>query len=107
MIEKAVNEAMRLATTRLFHVHCVATWDYTPAVIQLDEHPSNFHYVGGLGVDDIKQIKPLKRMELASVLDFRFKRRNPRVTFNPESLAEASSQAQSLSCLIPLAKWII
>jgi GDP/UDP-N,N'-diacetylbacillosamine 2-epimerase (hydrolysing) len=87
------------------HVHCVATEEYRQRVIQLGEQPDRVHYVGGLGVDVIKQTRLIARAELEAALDFKFKKRNLLVTFHPATLAGESSASQMTELLAALDRY--
>ena len=54
--EGSFDDNLRHATTKLSHLHFVANKQFRNRVIQLGENPKNVFAVGGLGVDNIKNI---------------------------------------------------
>jgi len=62
--EGSFDDNLRHATTKLSHLHFVANKQFKNRVIQLGENPKNVFVVGGLGVDNIKNINFLKKKEL-------------------------------------------
>ena len=57
----AFDEAIRHSITKMSHLHFVAAEEYRKRVIQLGEHPSRVFLVGGLGIDNIKNLDLLDR----------------------------------------------
>lgn len=100
--EGVLDESMRHAITKMSHVHCVAAEEYRQRVIQLGEQPSRVHCVGGLGVDAIRQIDLIDRVELETVMNFKFKFKNLIVTFHPETLSEVAAEIQMTELLAAL-----
>lgn len=100
--EGAFDEAIRHSITKMSHLHFVAAEEYRRRVIQLGEQPDRVFLVGGLGIDAINQILPLKREELEQSLDFKLGRRNLLVTFHPVTLDGGSSSDQMNELLAAL-----
>jgi GDP/UDP-N,N'-diacetylbacillosamine 2-epimerase (hydrolysing) len=100
--EGAFDEALRHAITKMSHLHFVAAAAYRDRVIQLGEQPEHVYLVGGLGIDNIKQMKLLERTELEASLDFKFGPRNLLVTFHPVTLETSTSAAQMAELLAAL-----
>ena len=69
--EGAFDESIRHSITKMSHLHFVATEEYRNRVIQLGEQPERVFCVGGLGVDNIKDLKILNRQELEKAIDFK------------------------------------
>ena len=67
--EGAFDEAIRHSITKMSHLHFVATEEYRRRVIQLGEHPDRVFLVGGLGIDNIKKLRLLDRLELEATLE--------------------------------------
>ena len=59
-----VDEALRHSITKMSHFHFVAAKEYKNRVIQLGENPKNVYEVGGLGVDNIKNLKLFSKKDL-------------------------------------------
>jgi GDP/UDP-N,N'-diacetylbacillosamine 2-epimerase (hydrolysing) len=68
------------------HIHFVAAIEYKNRVIQLGESPKNVYFVGGMGVDAIKNIELMDKKSLEESIDFNFSDKNLMVTFHPETL---------------------
>ena len=95
----AYDEAFRHSITKMSSVHFVATEEYKRRVIQLGEHPSTVHLVGGLGVDAIKEIKLLSKDEIEKTLCIKFADKSLLVTFHPATL-EDQAPAEQMSELL-------
>ncbi|EMP07901.1 UDP-N-acetylglucosamine 2-epimerase-like protein [Leptospira interrogans serovar Pyrogenes str. 200701872] len=52
----------------------MAANEYRNRIIQLGEDPSNVFLVGGMGIDGIKKSNLLKKEELESSLNIKFKK---------------------------------
>jgi GDP/UDP-N,N'-diacetylbacillosamine 2-epimerase (hydrolysing) len=100
--EGAFDESLRHAITKMAHLHFVAAEEYRRRVIQLGEHPDQVFLVGGLGVDNIKNLKLLDRAALEVALEFKFGRRNLLVTFHPATLEDNASSLQMAELLAAL-----
>ena len=57
--EGAYDEAIRHSITKMSHLHFVAAEEYQQRVIQLGEAPESVFQVGGLGIDNILNLKLL------------------------------------------------
>jgi GDP/UDP-N,N'-diacetylbacillosamine 2-epimerase (hydrolysing) len=97
--EGAFDEAIRHSVTKMSHLHFVAADDYRKRVIQLGEQPERVFLVGGLGVDNIKRLKLLSRVELEEAVHFKLGVKNLLVTFHPVTL-ETSTSADQMSELL-------
>lgn len=92
--EGLIDEAFRHSITKMSQLHFVAALEYRDKVVQLGESPSNVFLVGGLGVDNIKQLRLLDKKSLEDKLGFKFKSRNLLVTFHPVTLEESTAENQ-------------
>lgn len=100
--EGAFDEGIRHATTKLSHLHFVAAEEYRRRVIQLGEDPDRVFLVGGLGVDNIRNLALLDRTQLESRLDFQLGDRNLLITFHPVTLEDGTSSAEMAELLAAL-----
>jgi GDP/UDP-N,N'-diacetylbacillosamine 2-epimerase (hydrolysing) len=100
--EGLIDEAIRHSITKMSHLHFVAADDYRRRVIQLGEKPGSVFKVGGLGVDNIRNIKLLERDVLEESLGFKFAARNLMITFHPVTLDSQSSEHQMEEVLAAL-----
>lgn len=100
--EGAFDEAIRHSITKMSHLHFVAAEDYRKRVIQLGEQPDRVFLVGGLGIDNIKNLKLLERAELEESLGFKLSKKNLLITFHPVTLEGATSARQMAELLAAL-----
>ena len=99
----AFDEALRHAITKMSHLHFVAAENYRQRVIQLGELPERVFLVGGLGIDNIKRIQLLDRIELESSLNFKLGHKNLLITFHPATLENGTAADQMAELLAALA----
>lgn len=92
--EGAYDEAFRHAITKMSHLHFVAAEPYRQRVIQLGEDPNRVFSVGGLGLDNIRQLTLLSREDLAAALNLSWGAKNLLVTFHPCTLDVNSAGVQ-------------
>ena len=104
--EGAFDEALRHSITKMSHLHFVAAESYYHRVIQLGEEPKSVFLVGGLGVDNIKQLKLLDRAELEASLDFKLGQKSLLITFHPVTLEASSAVIQMNELLAALSALI-
>jgi len=100
--EGAFDEGIRHAITKMAHLHFVAAEEYRRRVVQLGEDPERVFLVGGLGVDNIKKLTLLDRVQLESQLDFQLGAKNLLITFHPVTLENATSAGQMAELLAAL-----
>lgn len=100
--EGAFDEALRHSITKMSHLHFVAAEEYRQRVIQLGEQPERVFLVGGLGIDNIKQLKLLDRTAIEESLDFKLGPKNLLITFHPVTLENQSSDQQMSELLAAL-----
>jgi GDP/UDP-N,N'-diacetylbacillosamine 2-epimerase (hydrolysing) len=92
--EGAFDEAFRHSITKMSHLHFVGAQEYRLRVIQLGEAPEHVFLVGGLGIDSIKRIQLLDRVELEASMGLTFGPKNLLITFHPVSLENATAKKQ-------------
>lgn len=102
--EGAYDEAFRHSITKMSLLHFVATEEYRQRVIQLGEQPERVFLVGGLGVDNIRCLKLLDRVELESSLDFNLGQKSLLITFHPVTLETSTAADQMAELLAALAE---
>jgi GDP/UDP-N,N'-diacetylbacillosamine 2-epimerase (hydrolysing) len=95
----AFDEAMRHSITKMAQLHFTSTEAYRKRVIQLGENPLHVFYVGALGIENIKKLKLLNKVELEESIHFKFDKKNILVTFHPVTLENATSESQFSSLL--------
>jgi len=104
LTEGAIDETLRHSITKMSHIHFVASKEYKKRVIQLGENPNRVFNVGGLGVDNIKYLKLLKKNELEKALKLNIKKKNILITFHPETLSKFKDKTQFNEVLKALKK---
>jgi GDP/UDP-N,N'-diacetylbacillosamine 2-epimerase (hydrolysing) len=92
--EGAFDEAIRHSITKMSHIHFTAVEEYRKRVIQLGENPQRVFNVGGLGIDNIKQLKLLNKDEFEQSIDFKLNKKNILVTFHPVTLENSTAEDQ-------------
>jgi len=97
--EGAIDEAIRHSITKMAHLHFVAADAYRKRVIQLGEQPERVFTVGGLGLDNLRQLPLLEREALETALDFRLGTLNFLITYHPATLGQADTK-QAVSALL-------
>lgn len=90
----AYDDCMRHAITKMSHLHFTSTKKYRKRVIQLGEAPDRVHWVGALGIENMKTMKLLTRQELEDALQIPLALPLALVTFHPATLDHNSAQAQ-------------
>ena len=102
LTEGAFDDALRHSITKMSHLHFVAAEQYRQRVIQLGEHPDRVFMVGGLGIDNIKNLQLLNREELEASLDFKLGIKNLLVTFHPVTLEMETASDQMAELIAAL-----
>jgi GDP/UDP-N,N'-diacetylbacillosamine 2-epimerase (hydrolysing) len=92
--EGVIDEPIRHSITKMSHLHFTATEEYKNRVIQLGEQPDKVFNVGGLGVDNINQLKLLSKVEFEKAIKFNLGEKNILVTFHPVTLEKSTSKTQ-------------
>lgn len=100
--EGLIDEAIRHSITKMSHLHFVAAEEYRNRVIQLGEAPERVFLVGGLGIDNIKQLALLDRTALETSLGCSLGKKSLLVTFHPVTLENATAQDQMAELLAAL-----
>lgn len=92
--EGAFDDALRHSITKMSHFHFTSTEVYRQRVIQLGESPDRVFNVGAIGLDNIRCMKLLSKIELEASIGFKFNRRNLLCTFHPVTLGDNPSVQQ-------------
>ena len=104
--EGAYDEAIRHSISKMAHIHFVAAPEYRKRVIQLGENPKSVFMVGGLGVDAMKGLKLLDKINLEKAMNFKFGQRNLLITIHPETLTPKDQQLKNAKTLLAALKTI-
>ncbi len=100
--EGSYDDNFRHSITKFSKYHFVANSAFKKRVIQLGEQPKNVYNVGGLGVDNIKRLKVLKKKHILK--KFSIKEDYFLATFHPSSLDKNNSE-NYLSNFLSLLKY--
>ena len=92
--EGAFDESIRHSITKMSHLHFTATQEYKNRVIQLGEQPNRVFDVGGMGIENIKRLKLLNKVEFEKSIDFKLNKKNILVTFHPVTLENSTAKEQ-------------
>jgi GDP/UDP-N,N'-diacetylbacillosamine 2-epimerase (hydrolysing) len=92
--EGATDEGLRHAITKMSYWHFTSTEVYKTRVIQLGENPENVFNVGAIGIDNIKNIKPLNKKYLSEDLKFDLELPFLLITYHPVTLEHNSAEEQ-------------
>lgn len=100
--EGATDEGLRHAITKMSYWHFTSTEVYKTRVIQLGENPENVFNVGAIGIDNIKNIKPLNKKYLSEDLKFDLELPFLLITYHPVTLEHNSAEEQFKQLLAAL-----
>ena len=92
--EGAFDEAIRHSITKMSHLHFVATEEYRHRVIQLGEDAEHVFNFGAPGLDNIRKLKLLSKVDLENEIGFKLGMKNLLVTFHPVTLEQSTAQDQ-------------
>ena len=92
--EGLIDEAIRHCITKMSHLHFTAAEKYSKRVMQLGEKPNKVFNVGGAGIENIKRLKLLSKVELEKLINFKLNIKNILVTFHPVTLENKTSKKQ-------------
>lgn len=92
--EGAFDEAIRHSITKMAYWHFTAAEPYRQRVMQLGESPGRVFNVGGLGIENIKRLTFLSKLEFEESIGFKLAGRNLLVTYHPVTLESASAVSQ-------------
>jgi len=102
LTEGAFDDALRHSITKMSHLHFVAAEEYRQRVLQLGEQPDRVFLVGGLGIDNINNLKLLDRSALEASLNIKLGSKNLLITFHPVTLETATASEQMAELLSAL-----
>jgi GDP/UDP-N,N'-diacetylbacillosamine 2-epimerase (hydrolysing) len=92
--EGLIDEPIRHSVTKMSHLHFTAIKEYKDRVIQLGEQPNRVFNVGGLGIDNIKKLQLLSRVDFEKSIKFKLNKKNILITFHPVTLEESTAKEQ-------------
>lgn len=95
--EGAIDDSFRHSITKMSNLHFTSTPTYRNRVIQLGEEPQNVYCTGAPGLDNIKKLKLLSKVELENALEMKFNIKNILVTFHPVTISEKQSTEETIN----------
>lgn len=87
-----IDEAIRHSITKMSQLHFTTTSEYRHRVIQLGEDPRRVFCTGALGIDNIRSLKPLSKVEFEKWAGIKLKKRNLLITFHSVTLEHNTSK---------------
>lgn len=90
--EGAYDDAIRHSVTKMSSLHFTSCEEYRHRVIQMGELPERVFNVGSLGVENIKSIPLMNKVELENSLGFKFDGEIILVTYHPVTLCGDSAK---------------
>ncbi|MCK5541285.1 MAG: UDP-N-acetylglucosamine 2-epimerase (hydrolyzing) [Desulfobacterales bacterium] len=103
--EGLIDEALRHSITKMSHLHFPCCDEYKNRIIQMGESPDHVYNVGSLGVENIRNMKLLKRDELEESIRFKLDKPFFLITFHPVTLEKNTSGEQFAQLLAALDKY--
>jgi len=88
--EGAIDESIRHAITKMSQLHFVAAEPYRKRVIQLGEHPDTVFNVGAVGIENIKRLQLLEKLQLELSISFKLDSPSFLVTYHPATLGSTT-----------------
>ena len=86
--EGAVDEQIRHSITKMSYLHFCSTETYRKRIIQMGEEPSRVFNSGAPGIDNIKNMKMMKKSELEKELNWKLGSKNILFTYHPTTLKD-------------------
>lgn len=90
--EGAYDDAIRHSITKMSHLHFTSTEQYRKRVIQLGEQPDMVFYVGALGVENIKKLPLMNKVEIEKEVKFKLDENTILVTYHPVTLGKHTAE---------------
>ena len=100
--EGAVDDSIRHAITKMSSLHFTSTEEYRKRVIQLGEQPERVFYVGSLGVENLRKVPLMSKLELEDSLSFNFEGQSVLVTYHPVTLGDRTPKDEITDLLMAL-----
>jgi GDP/UDP-N,N'-diacetylbacillosamine 2-epimerase (hydrolysing) len=94
LTEGAYDDAIRHSITKMSHLHFTATEEYRKRVIQLGEQPGTVFNVGAIGIDNIRKLKLLNKIDFEESIGRKLLKHNLLITFHPVTLENQSAELQ-------------
>jgi len=92
--EGAYDEGIRHAITKMSYWHFTSAEEYRQRVIQLGEHPERCYNVGAVGLDSIKNLPLLSKVDFETQINFKPTGKTALVTYHPVTLENSTAESQ-------------
>ncbi|RBA29129.1 UDP-N-acetylglucosamine 2-epimerase [Flavobacterium tibetense] len=92
--EGAYDEAIRHAITKMSHLHFASTDVHKQRIIQLGEQPAMVFNVGAIGLDSIKKLKLLSKVDFEQSIKRKLQKQNILITYHPVTQEKATASHQ-------------
>ena len=86
LTEGAIDDSIRHSITKMSHLHFVATEEYRKRVIQLGENPDRVYNYGEAGLDNIKNLDLMSKIDFEKSINFTLNRKSLLITYHPTTL---------------------
>lgn len=100
--EGAYDDNIRHAITMLSDYHFTSTEEYAQRIVRMGKDPRNVHWVGSLGVDNIRESATMSLTELEQSLGFKVGERFIVATFHPVTTQPGEEERQTRALLTAL-----
>lgn len=100
--ERAIDEAVRNALTKMSYLHFPSTEPYRRRIIQMGEAPERVFNVGAVGVENALGVEKLSKSELENSLNCKLNKFAV-MTFHPVTLENNTAQNQAIGLLDAMA----
>jgi len=90
LTEGAIDDSIRHAITKMSHLHFVATEEYKKRVIQLGEHPNRVYNYGEAGLNNIKNLDLMSKINFEKSINFTLNKKSLLITYHPTTLDTVS-----------------
>ena len=92
LTEGAFDDSIRHAITKLSNIHFATHEIYKKRIIKLGENPKYVFNFGGLGAENIKLTKFLKKSEIEKKFNFKFQKNNFLVSLHPTTKEKGTTK---------------
>jgi UDP-hydrolysing UDP-N-acetyl-D-glucosamine 2-epimerase len=88
--EGSIDEQIRHSITKMSYLHFCSTETYRKRVIQMGENPKRVFTSGAPGIDNIKKLELLTKLQLEDELNWKLGSISALFTYHPETLKDLS-----------------
>jgi len=86
LTQGAIDDSIRHAITKMSHIHFVATDEYKKRVMQLGENPRYIYNFGEAGLDNIKDLKLLSKLDFEESIGTKLDSKSLLITYHPTTI---------------------